>query len=169
MAQRTRWWTTALVGVLASAVAYGCDPGAPAPPIRTSPGWVPVHEGLDPDNRGSTVRIAVDTTGARPLADGAYLVWFETRHSRPRIEAGRSFDRELIRLALRCAPGAHAAAYKTVDALLLDGESPPVYQEGTAVTDLDRRPWRAVKAGSADSVAFGRACAFFAPEASGHR
>src|SRR4051812_3756729 len=85
MAQRSRWRRAASGWLLASALAYGCGPAAPVPPVVASPRWTLVHEGVDPDNPGSTVRIAVDTTGTRPLADGVYLVWFETRHSRPRI------------------------------------------------------------------------------------
>jgi hypothetical protein len=123
-------------------------------------GWVLVHEATDPEHPASTVRVSLDTVGLRQRADDrVHFAWFETRHSVPRREGGRPFDRELIRVMLRCEPAGEPRDFRTVDALLLDGDRPPVYQEGASVAELDRRgTWRPVRPGTADAAAFRAVC-----------
>ena len=84
-------------------------------------------------------------------------MWIETRHTRPRREDGRPFDRELLRFVFRCAaPG--DGAYKRVSATLLDGERPPVYQEAVSVAAAEALPWTLAKSSTFDLPAFARAC-----------
>jgi hypothetical protein len=142
----------------AAAASSGSDAGDDA-----RRGWVEVSASPDPDNGEALVRVAVDTLGARALADGGYLVWVETRHARHRREGGRPFDRELLRFVLRCA-APDDGAFRRVSVTLLDGERPPVYQEALSVDAAQATPWRLARAGTADLAAFTRACALVAPQ-----
>lgn len=151
-----------LVALMSVGVAYACAPAADAESAAgrgadARAGWVELVAVGDPDNGGAPVRIALDTLGIRRLRDGGSLVWLETRHTRPRRESGRPFDRELLRFVLRCATLGDVA-HRRVSATLLDGERPPVYQEAVSVDAAQATPWREARPGTADHAAFVRAC-----------
>ncbi len=144
------------------ALLGGCakDTATEAPPMPAlAPGWLSLLERANPDQPGSTVRIAIDTVGARARTDGSRLVWFETRHSLPMTVNGRRVNRELLRIALQCKGGGELPDYKSVSSTSSLDDEPPARQEAIAVDALDAVPWKPTKPRTFDAIVFAQGCA----------
>jgi hypothetical protein len=140
---RLIWFSLALNGLLLAS----CQPAPQA--VQAKPAkWQRLF-------KHPTVEVLLDTAHMQKQTDGSYLLVLRTLHPQTEVEQGRPFNRETVRLLLRCNP---AINYKVVSVALAQDEGPDFYtQEGT-VDVAQRTAWRAVLPKSADEGSFTTAC-----------
>jgi hypothetical protein len=105
--------------------------------------------------RDARYEVSLDTANVEAGPGGGSLVWYQTRHSEPRDEAGRLWNRELIRSLLRCEP----LSFKTVRITVHLDDGPVVAERGGKLADVRDEPWRPVGSPSVDEAAMSQACA----------
>jgi hypothetical protein len=128
--------------------AYGCHPGSTRSSQHdTSHDWRLLYH-------DTTYEVALDSSHIERQSDNAYLVWYQTRHATPKVEAGQPWNRELIRSLLRCDP----LSFKTVRITLHYDAGPVVAARGGDVADVASEPWKPVTSGSVDEAALREAC-----------
>jgi len=133
-----------------------CTSGCGTPPSR------PSQEGSSHDWRlvykDATYEVSLDSSHIDLQPDGAYLVWYQTRHAAPKVEVGQPWNRELIRSLLQCDP----LAFKTVRITLHYDAGPVVAAQGGEVADVADHSWKSPTSGSVDEAAMREACAVIA-------
>ncbi len=148
-----------LAAAIASGHAIGCSrPGNATSQQHGSHAWLQLY--MDAD-----YRVSLDTADMTPTAQGAYLVWYETKHTSPKVEAGKPWNREIIRSMLRCDP----LSFKTVRITVHYDDGPVVAAIGGDVADVASKPWKPVVSPSVDEATMRPACAFIAQRSTGSR
>ena len=99
-------------------------------------------------------QVSLDSSHIELQSGGAYLVWYQTRHAAPKVEAGQPWNRELIRSLLRCDP----LLFKTVRITLHYDAGPVVAARGGDLVAVADTPWKSPTAGSVDEEAMREAC-----------
>ena len=141
-----------LAAAVASGHAIGCSrPGNATSQQHGSHAWLQLY--IDAD-----YRVSLDTADMTPMAQGAYLVWYETKHTSPKVEAGKPWNREIIRSLLRCDP----LSFKTVRITVHYNDGPVVAAIGGDIADVASKPWKPVVSPSVDEATMRPACAFIA-------
>ncbi len=141
-----------LAAAVASGHVIGCSrPGSATSEQHGSHAWLQLY--MDAD-----YRVSIDTADMTPTAEGAYLVWYETKHTSPKVEAGRPWNREIIRSLLRCDP----LSFKTVRITVHYDDGPVVAAIGGDVADVASKPWKPVVSPSVDEATMRPACVFIA-------
>lgn len=132
------------------------DSASAYPPARAS--WSEVLSAPNPGNGGARIRVTVDTLAAHRFVDGSFLVWFQTVHEKPVLDAGRPYNRQTSRFVLRCETPTDGR-FKRVSTTGFLNDGPPVFQKAFRLADAMAQPWvPAWGGGSLDLVMFQRAC-----------
>jgi hypothetical protein len=107
----------------------------------------------------SAFTVGLDTTRISRWSSSAYVVWFQTRWTQPRLgrlsTAPSPFNREVINTFLRCSP----LGFKTVETTGYLDDGPRIAQTGGSLTEGVNKKWDASAVGSADEGSGTAACA----------
>lgn len=103
----------------------------------------------------SAFSIAMDTAHLTRGPDGAWVVWYVTKHARPQGSDSMRFDRGRLSLLVRCDP----PAFKSLSEELALGESHPVFRQEWPVTGPDSARWRTPEPRSTDAEMLSATCA----------
>lgn len=141
-------------GLLLPTAALALLPSACGRPRDATPRDQIVHKWAQVF-KDAEYQVSLDTAHIEPIPEGGYLVWYETQHARPKVEAGKRWNREIIRSLLRCDP----LSFKTVRITVHYGDGPSVARRGGEIEDVADKPWKPVIPGSVDEGAMGTACA----------